>query len=489
MPEEMETLEYIHQHFQDHKKVYESDPQVTIGPIHDTLYPQINNDIEYGLFKKFIDSYYLDSQIRDDFQCAKTCYTHDTTASTLDPNPPCTQTYDYISQQLDSLVDNTQQQTLYTNEVEAFLFTTDTATPCTFNIIPSNLETEIPRDVHDHSHNNTGIHFYSKHKYRALLETHIYSIMTLIMVMHLFIKTNTQHRSYKIPVGVCMIQSQLKAIRYLLTGTSKLCHVPCILLVMQVQLPNLIMFHTKLYSTMIKVYFPLTWWMILPYRFLLIMEQHLPFSYSVLTINILYYRHTSQQKHYTHPHRRWYNRVAFLDRTPIELDNQTIQIKVLVCDSECPYDSLLGRTSLAQMSAWQDYANNKLYIQQISNPIVAKNNVRILLAKTETISAALKTGKTTLTPRHTIMGKGVAYVRPFDATLPLRPIEVEFKNNKCCLEIHNSSDSTVEFLFGNEIVYFNARSKGLVQANNLKHFPIDQYLHDRVTPATLSPNQ
>ena len=28
---------------------------------------------------------------------------------------------------------------------------------------------------------------------------------------------------------------------------------------------------------------------------------------------------------------------------------------------------------------------------------------------------------------------------------------------------------------------------GLVQANNFKHFPIDQYLHDRVTPATLSP--
>ena len=31
------------------------------------------------------------------------------------------------------------------------------------------------------------------------------------------------------------------------------------------------------------------------------------------------------------------------------------------------------------------------------------------------------------------------------------------------------------------------RSKGLVQDNNSKHFPIDQYLHDRVTPATLSP--
>ena len=35
--------------------------------------------------------------------------------------------------------------------------------------------------------------------------------------------------------------------------------------------------------------------------------------------------------------------------------------------------------------------------------------------------------------------------------------------------------------------YFDARSKGLVQINNSKHFPIDQYLHDRVTPVTLSP--
>ena len=31
------------------------------------------------------------------------------------------------------------------------------------------------------------------------------------------------------------------------------------------------------------------------------------------------------------------------------------------------------------------------------------------------------------------------------------------------------------------------QSKGLVQANNSKHLPIDQYLHERVTPSTLSP--
>ena len=70
--------------------------------------------------------------------------------------------------------------------------------------------------------------------------------------------------------------------------------------------------------------------------------------------------------------------------------------------------------------------------------------------------------------------------------MSLRPIEIEFENMKCCLEIHNSSDSTVEFLFGNKIAYFDAGSKDLFQANNPKHFPIDQYLHDRVTPATLS---
>ena len=95
---------------------------------------------------------------------------------------------------------------------------------------------------------------------------------------------------------------------------------------------------------------------------------------------------------------------------PLKLDNQTIQITVLVCDSECPNEILLRRISLAHLSTWQDYAKNKLYIQQISIPIVAKNNVRILPGNTGIISAALKTGKTTFTPRKTIMGKGIAYV-------------------------------------------------------------------------------
>ena len=36
---------------------------------------------------------------------------------------------------------------------------------------------------------------------------------------------------------------------------------------------------------------------------------------------------------------------------PLKLYNQVIQIKTLVCDSECPYDILLGDMPLVQLSA------------------------------------------------------------------------------------------------------------------------------------------
>ena len=55
---------------------------------------------------------------------------------------------------------------LYTNEVDGTLFTTDTSTNCAFSITPLNLETESKKGTNDIPQNNTGIHFYSKHKYR-----------------------------------------------------------------------------------------------------------------------------------------------------------------------------------------------------------------------------------------------------------------------------------------------------------------------------------
>ena len=166
---------------------------------------------------------------------------------------------------------------------------------------------------------------------------------------------------------------------------------------------------------------------------------------------------------------------------PLKLDNHIIQIKTLVCDSECPYDIVLGCTSLAQLSAWQEYASRQLFIQQTSIPPIAKNNVRILPGQTGIISLVLQPSKTSFVSCHMITGIGIAYVRPLDLTLPLRQVEIEFENNRCCLEVCNTSEGTIDFQFGCQI-------KGPIQINNLKHFPIDQCLHDRVKPATLSPN-
>ena len=136
---------------------------------------------------------------------------------------------------------------------------------------------------------------------------------------------------------------------------------------------------------------------------------------------------------------------------------------------------------MAQLSAWQDYAAHRLYLQQISIPLTVRNNIQILPGKTGIFALSLQPNKTSFTPRHTIIGKGIAYIKPLDQSLPLRPIAIEFENNHCCIEVHNTSDSTVEFLHGQEMAYFDARSKGLVQTNNSKHFTIDQYLHENDT--------
>ena len=123
--EDIQKLEYIYEHFQDCEKVHELDPDTVEKASNNTIYPHINNNIEYGLFENVIDSYYLDSQIQDGFTCNKTCYTSTDSNNTTQPTISCTHAYDHISQQLDSLVDTEQQQQIYTSEEDASLFTSD----------------------------------------------------------------------------------------------------------------------------------------------------------------------------------------------------------------------------------------------------------------------------------------------------------------------------------------------------------------------------
>ena len=71
-----QKLDYIYQHFQDNEKIHEPDPNLAMYKNDNTLYPHITNAIEYGLFEDVISSYYLDSQIKDDFKCDQNCYTN-----------------------------------------------------------------------------------------------------------------------------------------------------------------------------------------------------------------------------------------------------------------------------------------------------------------------------------------------------------------------------------------------------------------------------
>ena len=90
---------------------------------------------------------------------------------------------------------------------------------------------------------------------------------------------------------------------------------------------------------------------------------------------------------------------------PLKLDNQIIQIKTLACGSECPYDIVLGHISLAQLLAWQDYASRHLFIQQISIPLTARNNVRILPGYTGIVFLTLKLSKTSFSHTTRLLAK------------------------------------------------------------------------------------
>ena len=221
-PNSSQKLDYIYQHFQDNEKIYESDPNLVSSKTDNTLYPHINSNIEYGLFKDVIDSYHLDSQIKDDFTCEQNCYTrtqhklHDQTLT------PCTHTYDHITQHINNLEDPTQQHTVYTNEVDVSLFTMDTATPCDYNIRTDILNSNNLQESKANTTQSMGFIPKVNINTEMVLVILTSNIMISIMVMHSFSKTNMWHyynKNYKTLIGVYTIPLQPKAIKYLLKWT------------------------------------------------------------------------------------------------------------------------------------------------------------------------------------------------------------------------------------------------------------------------------
>ena len=164
--ESFKKLEYIYQHCQDNEKIYESDPDAVRLETNNTLYPHINNDIKYSLFEDVINSYYLGSQIKDDFNCNHECYTDIQQTQYEQQLTPCTHAYDHITQHINNLDDHTQQNTLYTMEEDASVFTIDTATPCDYNITNGVQNSDTTSEGNFKIISPMGIHSQSKHKYR-----------------------------------------------------------------------------------------------------------------------------------------------------------------------------------------------------------------------------------------------------------------------------------------------------------------------------------
>ena len=148
--------------------MHQIDPESeTITPDKDSLYPYINNDIEYGLFEDIVDSYYLDSQIKDGFQCDYDCYSQQQDLAIDDYSNACTCECHHIAQSIQDLSDSTQQNNLHSTEENASLFTNDTVTPCDFNIIDQHSVTENSNDTNTPCMPKpSAIHSQQKHAYR-----------------------------------------------------------------------------------------------------------------------------------------------------------------------------------------------------------------------------------------------------------------------------------------------------------------------------------
>ena len=382
-----QKLEYIYQHFQDNEKIYELDPDPVRYETDNTLYPHINNNIEYGLFEDVINNYYLDSQIKDDFKCDQECYTDTQEIQQDQPLTPCTHAYDHITQHINNLEDPTQQNTLYTMEEDASLFTSDTATPCDYNItngVP-NLDTISenkskiisPMGIHLQKYRNvfgdSNIQYHDfnngdaltfKDKYTALLQQ---ELLNPYWCLHDPITT----KSYQI-FSEMDVETMPHAMYF--SGSketiAKINQVPYQI----IDYDDKGMFQAKLMdNTQVQIF----------------IDNGATPSILPLSIHNKYpilQKYPKTESH-TPIHTGGGMIVShFWIEIPLKLDNQVIQIKTLVCDSECPFDIVLGHISLAQLSAWQDYASRRLHIQQMSIPLIAKNNVRILPGQTGIVS-------------------------------------------------------------------------------------------------------
>ena len=335
--------------------MHESDPNLASYENDNTLYPYIKNDIEYGLFEDVINSYYLDSQIKDDFRCDQNCYTNTLQKQHDQPLTSCTHAYDHITQHINNLEDPTQQHTLYTQKVDASLFTTDTATLCDYNITDDVLNSDTIWESNSKTTQPMGIYLQSTHKYR-----------------NVFGQSNIQYHDFNNGDALTFNDKYTALLQQELQNPYWCLHDPITTKSYQIssEMDIETMPHAMYFSgnkeTIAKINQ-------VPYQVIEYDDKGMDNTHveifidngampSILPLSV-YNKYPILQKYpRMESHTPIHTGGGMIDshfwiEIPLKLDNLIIQIKTLVCDSECPYDIDLGCTSLAQLSAWQDYAS------------------------------------------------------------------------------------------------------------------------------------
>ena len=360
--DDFEKLFYIYQHFQDSEKIHQIEPESDLPTTDDdSLYPYVNNNIEYGLFEDIVDSYYLDSQIKDDFQCDQDCYAQYRDLTNDEHSNVCTHDYHHITQNIQDLTDNTQQNNLHSMEERASSFTDDTDTHCDYNISDHTSDTENVNETHtDFVPKYPTIHSQRKHVYRdtfgnAHIQYHNFDNQDSLTFRDKYtalLQKELQNpywnlhdpivtKSYQISKDMD-IETMPHAMYF--TGDSdtvtKINQVPY----QMIEYNDNGMFTMNLMNdTPIGIF---------------IDNGATPSILPLRTYNKFPILHTYPKTESNTPIHTGGGLITshFWLEIPLKLQHQTIQIKALVCDLECPYDLILGRTSMAQLSAWQDYA-------------------------------------------------------------------------------------------------------------------------------------
>ena len=313
----------------------------------DSLYPYINNDIEYRLFEDKVDSYYLDSQIKDDFQCDQDCYSRYRDPTNDDHPNTCTHDYHHIAQNIQDLTDNTQQNNLHSMKEHASWFTDDTDTYCNYSISDHTSDTENVKETHtDFVPKYPTIHSQRKHVYRdtfgdAHIQYHDFDNQDSLTFKDKYTALLQQElqnpywnlhdpiatKSYQISKNMD-IETMPHAMY--LNGDSdtvtKINQVPY----QTIEYNNNGMFTVNLMNdTPIEIF---------------IDNDATPSILPLCTYNKFSILHTYPKTKSNTPIHTGGGLITshFWLEIPLKLQHQTIQIKALVCDSECPYDLILG---------------------------------------------------------------------------------------------------------------------------------------------------